>query len=117
VPAWILFPGILALSFAGVYAATNSAFELVLTVVLGVVAFVMRKVGIPLIPMLIAFVLARLFEDNLRRAMSLSDGDPMILFSSPLAIALWLVALVALAFPIIAPRLRRRVAHMADSET
>ncbi|MGH6861780.1 MAG: tripartite tricarboxylate transporter permease, partial [Phyllobacterium sp.] len=117
VPYWILFPGILGLSFAGVYAATNSAFELVLTVLLGILAYVMRKVGIPLIPLLIAFVLARLFEDNLRRAMSLSDADPMILFSSPVAVFFWLLALATLLLPIIAPRLRRRVADMTDSET
>ncbi|GGD40699.1 tripartite tricarboxylate transporter permease [Aureimonas glaciei] len=116
VPSWVLFPGILGLSFAGVYAATNSAFELILTVLLGLLAYVMRKVGIPLIPLLIAFVLARLFEDNLRRAMSLSDGDPTILLSSPFAICLWLMALAAVALPLIAPRLRRRVAHMADTE-
>lgn len=116
VPYWILFPGILGLSFAGVYAATNSPFELVLTVLLGILAYVMRKVGIPLIPLLIAFVLARLFEDNLRRAMSLSDGDPMILFSSPVAIVFWLMALATVALPVIAPPLRRRVAAMTDSE-
>lgn len=117
VPYWILFPGILGLSFAGVYAATNSPFELVLTVLLGILAYVMRKVGFPLIPLLIAFVLARLFEDNLRRAMSLSDGDPTILLQSPVAVVIWLVALAVLLVPLIAPRLRKRVAHMADSET
>jgi putative tricarboxylic transport membrane protein len=117
VPSWVLFPMILALSFAGVYAATNSAFELILTVLLGILAYVMRKVGFPLIPLLIAFVLARLFEDNLRRAMSLSDGDPIVLFSSPIAVIFWLLALVALLVPIVAPHLRRRVSSLAENET
>jgi putative tricarboxylic transport membrane protein len=117
VPSWILFPMILGLSFAGVYAATNSPFELILTVLLGVLAYVMRKVGFPLIPLLIAFVLARLFEDNLRRAMSLSDGDPIVLFSSPIALIFWALALIALLVPVIAPRIRRRVSTMAESET
>jgi putative tricarboxylic transport membrane protein len=117
VPSWVLFPMILALSFAGVYAATNAAFELILTVLLGILAYVMRKVGFPLIPLLIAFVLARLFEDNLRRAMSLSDGDPIVLFSSPIAVIFWLLALVALLVPIVAPHLRRRVSSLAENET
>jgi len=116
VPYWILFPAILALSYAGVYAATNSAFELVLTTVIGVVAYVMRKVEIPLIPLLIAFVLERLLEDNLRRALSLSDGSPTILFASPFAIVFWVLAAVVLLLPLIAPRLRRRVRDMSESE-
>ena len=116
VPYWILFPAILALSYAGVYAATNSAFELVLTTVIGVVAYVMRKVEIPLIPLLIAFVLERLLEDNLRRALSLSDGSPTILFTSPFAIAFWVLAAVVLLVPLVAPRLRRRVREMSESE-
>lgn len=116
VPYWILFPGILALSYAGVYAATNSAFELVLTTVIGVGAYVMRKLDIPLIPLLIAFVLARLLEDNLRRALSLSDGDPAVLFASPFAIAFWVLAALVLLLPVIAPRLRSRVRAMSESE-
>jgi putative tricarboxylic transport membrane protein len=117
VPSWFLFPMILGLSFAGVYAATNSSFELVVTVLLGILAYVMRKIGFPLIPLLIAFVLARLFEDNLRRAMSLSDGDPIVLLSSPVALIFWLLALLALLAPIVAPRIRHRVSEMADTET
>ena len=116
VPYWILFPGVLGLSFAGVYAATNSAFELVLTTLIGIVAYVMRKVGIPLIPLLIAFVLARLFEDNLRRALSLSDGDPTILFNSVTAILFWAVTALIVLVPLLAPRLRSRVREASESE-
>lgn len=116
VPYWILFPGILALSYAGVYAATNSAFELMLTTAIGILAYGLRKLGIPLIPVLIAFVLERLFEDNLRRALSLSNGDVQILFSSLAAVVFWLLALVILSLPFLAPRLRRQVQEMSDSE-
>lgn len=108
VPPWILYPGVLGLSFAGVYAATNSAFELLLTTTIGILAYAMRKVGFPLIPLLIAFVLARLLEDNLRRAMSLSNGDPMILLSSATAVIFWVLAIAALAAPLVSPLLRRR---------
>lgn len=116
VPYWILFPGVLGLSFAGVYAATNSAFELVLTTLIGIVAYVMRKIGIPLIPLLIAFVLARLFEDNLRRALSLSDGDPMVLFGSVTAILFWVVTALIVLLPLVAPRLRSRMREASESE-
>lgn len=116
VPYWLLFPGILALSYAGVYAATNSAFELVLTTAIGILAYGMRKLGIPLIPVLIAFVLERLLEDNLRRALSLSDGDPLILFTSPVALLFWVLAAAVLVLPVVLPRFRRRVRDMSASE-
>lgn len=116
VPNWILFPGVLGLSFAGVYAATNSMFELLLTTGIGIAAYAMRKMGIPLIPMLIAFVLARLLEDNIRRALSISDGDLMALFSSPVAILFWLLAALTLLVPVLAPRFGRRIRAVSDSE-
>ena len=116
VPNWILFPGVLGLSFAGVYAATNSTFELLLATGIGIIAYAMRKIGIPLIPMLIAFVLARLLEDNIRRALSLSDGDVMVLVSSPVAILFWLLAALTFLVPMLAPRLGRRLRAMSDSE-
>ena len=101
VPAWILYPGILALSYAGVYAVSNSAFELIITTGIGILAYILRKVGIPLIPLMLAFVLARLLEDNFRRALSLSDGGYEILFSTPTSIVLWLLALVAIGLSLI----------------
>ncbi|WP_439498894.1 tripartite tricarboxylate transporter permease [Bosea sp. (in: a-proteobacteria)] len=106
VPAWILYPGILALSFAGVYAVSNSPFELFVTVGFGVLAYGLRKVGIPLIPLMLAFVLARLLEDNLRRALSLSGGNYEILFSTPTSIVLWVLALLAIGLPFVVGRLR-----------
>jgi putative tricarboxylic transport membrane protein len=110
VPAWILYPGILALSYAGVYAVSNSSFELLLTTAIGVLAYAMRKAGIPLIPLMLAFVLARLLEDNFRRALSLSDGDYTILWSTPTGIVLWLLAAIAIGVPAIRQIAGRRQA-------
>lgn len=105
VPRFILYPGVLALSFAGVYAVSNSSFELLVTTGFGILGYGLRKVGVPLIPIMLAFVLARLLEDNLRRALSLSNGDVAILFSTPSSIALWVLAAVAVLAPLIAGRL------------
>ncbi len=114
VPAWILYPGVLGLSFAGVYAVSNSAFELLITTAFGVIAYVLRKVGVPIIPVLSAFVLARLLEDNFRRALTLSSGDPAILVQSPTSIVLWLLTVVVLLGPIFAPRLKSVIAEGSD---
>lgn len=114
VPYWILFPAILTLSFAGVYAATNSPFELIVTTGIGILAYVLRKIGIPLIPVLIAFVLARLFEDNLRRALTLSGGDWQVMVSTIPSVIFWLLTLAILLTPVIAPRFRSRVQDLSE---
>jgi putative tricarboxylic transport membrane protein len=106
VPAWVLYPGVLALSFAGVYAVSNSAFELLLAVGFGVLGWGLRKLDVPLVPIVLGFVLGRMLEDNLRRAMSLSDGDVLALLHSPVSIALWAMTAAALLWPLF----RRRAA-------
>jgi putative tricarboxylic transport membrane protein len=104
VPAWVLYPGVLALSFAGVYAASNSAFDLLLAIGFGVMGWVFRKMAIPLVPIVLGFVLGRMLEDNLRRAMSLSDGDVWALLGSPTCVILWAMTATALLWPLLRPR-------------
>jgi len=107
VPASVLYPGVLALSFAGVYAASNSAFDLLMAIVFGVLGWLFRKTDIPLVPIILGFVLGRMLEDNLRRALSLSGGDVVALVESPVSIALWVLTAGALVWPLIMV-LRRR---------
>lgn len=104
VPAWALYPVVLGLSFAGVYAVSNSAFDLLLAVGFGVIGWLFRKLDVPLVPIILGFVLGRMLEDNLRRALALSDGDVGALFGSVTSLLLWGCTLVA----IILPLLRRR---------
>lgn len=108
VPAWVLYPGVLALSFAGVYAVSNSAFDLLLAVGFGVLGWLFRKMDVPLVPIVLGFVLGRMLEDNLRRAMALSDGDALALLASPVSVALWAMTALALVWPFV---VRRRAAR------
>lgn len=75
----------------------------------GIMACVLRKLGIPLVPILIAFVLRRLFKDNLRRALSLSRGDAAILFSSSVTLIFRVLTALLLPLPWLMPRLRARM--------
>jgi putative tricarboxylic transport membrane protein len=104
VPAWVLYPGVVALSYAGVYAVSNSPFDLLLATGFGVLGYLLRKLDVPLVPIILGFVLGRLLEDNLRRALALSDGDVTALFASIPSLLLWGCTVLALAFPL----LRRR---------
>ncbi|RME67090.1 MAG: tripartite tricarboxylate transporter permease, partial [Alphaproteobacteria bacterium] len=107
IPNAVLVPMIAAVSFVGVYGVHSSTFDLVLMVVLGIVGYVLRKLNFPTAPIILGFVLAELIEQNLRRALSISDGDLGILFASPLSITLWVLALIVLVAPF-AWRIRRR---------
>lgn len=101
VPNWILVPGILAVSSVGVYAVHATTFDLVLMTGLGFVAYLLRKQGVPMAPLILGFVLGDMMEQNLRRALSISNGDPSILASNPITIGLWMMAALMLVVPAI----------------
>ncbi len=101
VPAWALYPAVLALSFAGVWAVSNSPFDLLAAVAFGVVGWLFRKLDVPLVPVVLGFVLGRLLEDNLRRALALSDGDPLILVASVPSVLLWAATVASVVWPLL----------------
>jgi putative tricarboxylic transport membrane protein len=103
-PRWFLIPGVAALAFVAVYAVNGSAFDLVLMTLFGVVGYLMRKLDFPLAPVVLGLVLGPLMEKNLRRAMALSGGEWAILFDSPIAVALWVLAFASLVMPTLLAR-------------
>lgn len=108
VPAWFLLPAVLAVSFIGVYAVNNNPFDLLLMSAFGLVGYLMRKFDFPLAPVLLGLVLGYLMEINLRRAMAISNGEVGFLFSSPIAVVLWILAGLSLFAPTIISRFARR---------
>ncbi len=104
VPNWMLVPGILAVSAVGVYSVHATTFDLVLMAVLGLVGYLLRKQGVPMAPLILGFVLGDLMEQNLRRALSITNGELGILVESPISIGLWVAALTMLLLP---PLVRR----------
>lgn len=95
VPNWSLVPAIAIISSIGVYAVHATTFDLFLMVIIGIAGYALRKMDIPLSPLLLGFILGGLMEQNLRRALSISNGELGILFSSPITLATWgLVALM-----------------------
>ncbi|MWV17907.1 tripartite tricarboxylate transporter permease [Pseudomonas sp. L-22-4S-12] len=99
VPSWILVPAITIVSLVGVYAVHSTTFDLVLMIGLGVFGYLLRKMDFPLSSLILGFVLGELMESNLRRALSISNGDLAILWSSPITVALWALAVLMLALP------------------
>jgi TctA family transporter len=98
VPYRLLYPAILVFCCIGVYSINNSSFDVYVTAVFGVVGYVFYKLGCEPAPLLLGFILGPMMEENLRRAMLLSRGDPSTFFTRPLSLGLLLgaVALVVL---------------------
>lgn len=101
VPNYILIPSIAAVSFIGVYSINSTTFDLVFMVGLGVFGYFLRKTNFPLSALILGYVLGELMEDNLRRALSISQGDLAILWSSSISMVLWCLAILMVFMPII----------------
>lgn len=99
VPAWVLLPGVTMISFVGIYSLSGSYFDLLLMVAFGMLGYVLRKLDVPTVPIILGILLGGKMEDALRRAMVLSDGDAMFLFSTPIAIGLWIAAIAGFVAP------------------
>jgi len=82
----------LAISYIGVYAINGTSFDLLLVVGIGVLGYFLRKMNVPMAPMVLGVVLGNMMEQNLRRALSITNGEIGILFESKVSIALWIAA-------------------------
>lgn len=78
----LLYSGIAVVALVGSYVATLSIFQMALSLVLGILAFYMRRQNYSCVAMLLGFILGPDLEQYFRRAMSLSDGDPTIFLTS-----------------------------------
>jgi TctA family transporter len=113
VPYRLLFPAIMAFSAIGIYSVNNSSFEIYLTALFGILGFIWMKLGFPLAPMLLGFVLGPMVEEHLRRAMLMSGGDPSVFIRRPISLA-FLVATVLILIVMVAPAVRKRRQEITD---
>jgi putative tricarboxylic transport membrane protein len=100
IPSMYLMPGVTMISFVGIYGITNSTFDLMLMIGFGVLGWVLRKFEIPMVPVILGILLGELMEKNLRRALTISDGDFAVLYESPLAVSFLAVAVLGFILPI-----------------
>ncbi len=88
-PLWALMPLVVMVSFVGVYSINRSAFDLFVMIGFGLFGYVLRKLDIPIVPIVLGLLLGGDMEQNYRRALSISGGDHSILVSSPIALGLY----------------------------
>ena len=101
VPKPLLMAAVLVFSMLGAYAVNNSVFDLVVIFVLGVISFFMRRHDFPIAPAIVGIVLGPLIEQEFRRSLAISVGDPGIFVMRPVSAVILLAAAFALVWPML----------------
>jgi TctA family transporter len=107
VPYRILYPAILLFCCIGVYSVNNQTFDIILTCVFGLLGYVCVKLACEPAPLILGFILGPMMEENLRRAMLLSRGDPSVFVTKPISAVLLGIAVVLLLI-VVAPAVRQK---------
>jgi putative tricarboxylic transport membrane protein len=97
VPKPLLMAVVLVFSMLGAYAVNNSAFDLGVILVLGIISFFMRRHDFPIAPAIVGIVLGPLVEQEFRRSLAISVGNPTIFFTRPISATILVIAAMALA--------------------
>ncbi len=97
VPYRILFPLILLFCLIGAYCINNNVFDIYVMIFFGVIGYALRKIKYEPAPLVLAFVLGPLLEQNLRQALILSDGNPVVFLTHPISAACLLLSVFLLA--------------------
>lgn len=110
IPLWVkllkierplLTAGILLFAALGVYALSQSPFDLGIALAFGVLGFLMRRTGYPVAPLVLGAVLGPLTETQFRRALTLAEGDWTVFVTRPLSAAILVLAALALIGPLL----------------
>jgi putative tricarboxylic transport membrane protein len=108
VPYAIITPFIMVISIIGSYSLNNSMLDVFITVLFGLIGYWLRKLKYPLAPLVVALVLGDSMERELRKALIAGGGNPLYFFSSWLASAVFILALVLVLIPLARTLLARR---------
>ena len=107
VPYRLLFPAIMAFSAIGIYSSNSVSFDVYLAALFGILGIVWRMLECSPVPMLLGFVLGPMMEENLRRALQVSHGDPSVFFTHPISLG-FILATVLILIVMVLPAVRAR---------
>ncbi|WP_075618496.1 tripartite tricarboxylate transporter permease [Paenisporosarcina indica] len=114
-PKKYLLPIIVTISFFGVYAVQYTTFDLYLLLACGVLGYLLSKNDYPVAPLVLALVLGPMIENNMRRALTISNSDFSIFLTRPLSLSFLIVAAIWLLVPLLL-KLKGRSVIVNDEE-
>lgn len=113
IPKHWLYPAILVLATLGAYTLNNNVVDLVILWVIGLAGFGMRVINVPVAPCVVGLILGPLVEQQFRRSMNISQGDPTVFLTHPIALSLLGIAFLLVVGPMLL-RLKNRITHSDD---
>ena len=113
IPQEILTPIIVIFCFAGAYSVNENYFDVGIALIFGMLAWILRKLELPPVPILLGLVLGSMTETNFRRALLISNGSPKIFFSSVYCIIFLVLILLAVG-AIVRGKMRERSTQKED---
>lgn len=108
IPRPYLYAGIMFFAAVGAYAVGGEVIDLVTLLIIGLIGFGMRRYGLPILPAVIGVILGPNAEQQLRRALQISDGSVSGLVNTPFAITVYAVILLILGWPLLKKLVVRR---------
>jgi putative tricarboxylic transport membrane protein len=111
-----LYAGILFFACLGAYTSNLDPFDVALLVVFGLLGVMMRRFGLPVLPLILGVILGPIMETKLREALTISGGDLSGLVSEPLAVVVYVLTALLLIVPPVLRRVRPGHASIHDQE-
>ncbi len=111
----ILIPSIFLLCVVGSYAIHNNYTEVIIMMIFGVIGYLARKFDLNAAAIVLGLILGPIGEKGLRRALMLSDGDPSILFSTPICWTLIALCVLGVLSPILMGRMEKKMAAQHEN--
>lgn len=97
VPNGLLLPAVTALCFAGAFAVNSSYFDMFVVLVAGIAGVLMKKLSVPVAPMVITLMLSPTLEQNIRQSLAFSDGSLGIFFTRPISAGFLILTALSVA--------------------
>ncbi|MEY4862076.1 MAG: hypothetical protein RLZ51_171, partial [Pseudomonadota bacterium] len=116
VPYRIMYPAILLFCCIGCYSINNNVFDVFMTIPFAILGYIFKKLDCEPAPMLLGFVLGKLMEEYLRRAMTISRGDPTVFFTRPLSATLLAMAFLLLVIVFLPAISKKRAEAFAGDD-
>ena len=107
IPYRLLYPAILLFCCIGAYSVNNNTFDVFMTIPFAILGYAFKKLDCEPAPLLLGFVLGKLMEEYLRRALTISRGDATVFFTRPLSLVLLILAGILLVL-VFSPKIARK---------
>jgi putative tricarboxylic transport membrane protein len=106
----VLYSFIVMIAMVGAFAATHSSTQMVVAFTLGIITYLFRKLGYSSVPLLMGLILGPMAEDYLRRALLISDGNPLIFLTRPFSVGFLVLSIFFVYYLGVRPRRKKAAA-------